>query len=156
MPAKIEPGQEFIGIGIAAPLRQGSTGEFETAAAIELVRSSYRHILGTQRRVKNTKRFIAPGRFFRDEFGTNTRSFKHDPVTPKTLTLLETNYVQSLNRIEKRAVVTSIKSSLDEDNYEIKTLINFKLRKTNQSGNIVVIRDSRGNITFSALESVGA
>lgn len=144
MATGIKPGEEYLGIGLTAPLRESHTGDLATEAGKNLIAAAWAAILQTQCRSKTTKGFVAPGRFMRDQFGTNFKGFKHENVDDDTVTLLEANYVEALTNWEKRAFVTSIESKLEGET--IQTLIGGAIVGTNEPFNLVVIRNANGKI----------
>lgn len=139
---------EFLGSGLIGPLVEGSTGEFVHAEGLALVKASIIAILGTQCRVKNARYFVAGERFMRDEFGCNTGPLKHESLDDELVALAESNYMEALGLWERRAVVTAMSTSLDQDAQAMATRIDFRLRQANAKGNVVVIRDAQGQLSF--------
>lgn len=153
MPAKIKPGQEFLGIGLIGPLREGSTGEFETAAGKELVASAIKAILSTPKRFQTQTVFKAPKRFMRDDFGSNLDAVRHESLDENTVNLMEALIVDAVEEWEPRVEIADVQSRLLHEQNEIQTHVEYKLKGTNETGNLTIIRNAQGKIVFKQLEA---
>jgi phage baseplate assembly protein W len=149
---KMKPGEEFLGIGLYGPLRIGSSGEFDTKAGRDLVVESVKAILSTTARYKAQNYFISGQRFMRDDFGCTSKVLKHENLDDNLVALAESIYVEAIEKWEPRVEITGVRSEIDEVKQSLTTLLSLKLRGTNQTANLVVIRDSRGQINFKNLE----
>ncbi|MEE8150654.1 MAG: GPW/gp25 family protein [Nitrosomonadaceae bacterium] len=152
MPAKIKPGEEFLGIGLVGPLTKSPEGDFETKAGAPLVAEAWKAILSTQRSVGQRRNFIAGERFMRDDFGTNIKSLKHMNMDDDMVAFMEAEFVEALEKHEARAVVSNIRTEMDEVNQVTRTFINGTVIGSNDKVNLVIIRDSKGKLSFSSLE----
>ena len=152
MPAKIKQGEEFLGIGLVGPLKKSPEGDFVTKAGAALVAEAWKAILSTQRKVGQRRNYIAGERFMRDGFGTNVKSLKHMNMDDDMVAFMEAEFVESLDKNEPRATVTNIRTELDQLNQITRTLINGIVKGSNDKVNLVIIRDSKGKLSFDSLE----
>lgn len=152
MPAKIKPGEEFLGIGLIGPLKKSPEGDFVTKAGRDLVAESWKTILSTQRSVGSKRNFISGERFMRDGFGTNIKSLKHMNIDDDMVALMEAEFVEALEKNESRATVTNISTEMDGLKQATRTFINGIIKETNEKVNLVIVRDSKGKLSFSSLE----
>ena len=65
---------------------------------------------------------------------------------------MEAEFVESLDKNEPRATVTNIRTELDQLNQITRTLINGIVKGSNDKVNLVIIRDSKGKLSFDSLE----
>ena len=119
---------DFIGRGIAFPLRVDQSGSIATSTGVEDIESSMRMILTT-----------APGeRLMRPEFGCRIWELLFEPINANTLGLMGEAVRESLARWEPRATVTDIR--LDPSSHDAgQVLINidYTVRTTNDRRNLV-------------------
>ena len=145
---QIKPGEEFLGIGFVAPLRRGSTGEFECKAGRDLVAAAVKAILSTKARFVSENTFVSGERFMRDSFGSQAHIMRHENIDDNNIALLESFYVEAIETWEPRAFVRSIRTRVEEFQEKIETTVNVELLGTNQSFNLVIIRNAQGEVTF--------
>lgn len=148
---KIKPGEEFLGIGYVAPLNRSSTGEWEVAAGIALVAASIKAILSTKAKFQNQAVYAAGERFMRDDFGSQAHLVRHENLDDDTVALVESYYVDAVERWEPRAYIKEIRTEIDELKYRLTTFLRFGVVGTTEEGNLVIIRDTNGNIVFREL-----
>jgi phage baseplate assembly protein W len=119
---------DFIGRGIAFPLRVDQSGAIATSAGVEDIESSIRMILTT-----------APGeRLMRPEFGCRIWELLFEPINANTLGLMGEAVRESLGRWEPRATVTDIR--LDPSSQDVGAVlinIDYIVRTTNDRRNLV-------------------
>ena len=144
----IKPGEEFLGQGFIAPLKQSPTGEFEFKSGLDLVRESLKAIFSTRAKIKNSNAFAAGERFMRGSFGNKAHQIRHENITDETVALLEANYVDAAELWEPRAIITNITTKTNETANKIETFVNFRLVGVNAEGNLVIVRDQNSNVTF--------
>ena len=65
---------------------------------------------------------------------------------------MEAEFVESLEKHEARARVINIRTETDEIKQATRTVINGILIGTNEKVNLVIIRDSKGKLSFDSLE----
>lgn len=145
---KIKPGEEFLGIGIVGPLKISSTGEFVVKAGRELVVESVKAILGTKAALKTLNNFVASERFFRGSFGNTGYQLRHENIDDNLVALSEAIYVEAIVLWEPRVTITNVTSKVDEVAQSLETQIEMQLVGTNDVANLVIIRNSRGQVTF--------
>lgn len=154
MATKVNPGEEYLGIGLYGPLRIGSSGDLDVKAGIDLIAESVKAIISTGSRFKNEQYFISGQRFMRDDFGSTQRVLKHENLDENTVALAESIYIEAIEKWEPRAIVGDISTEIDLNAQKLKTRITIKAKGTNDKKNIVVIRDSKGRIDFESIEGV--
>lgn len=154
MTISIKAGEEFLGIGLFGPLRISHTGEFQVKAGLDLVIESVRAILSTNSKFKSQGFFVSGERFMRDDFGTPFKPIRHENLDESTMDLVEAIYVDSIEKWEPRAVVKGITTRINEFEESLTTEINVSLVGTNQTGNLVVIRDKDGRVTTALPETI--
>ncbi|GAB1376902.1 GPW/gp25 family protein [Lactococcus petauri] len=150
---KVKIGEEFLGIGLYGPLRIGSSGEFDTKAGKEIVAESIKAILSTTSRFKSQGFFISGQRFMRDDFGCPQKILKHENLDDNLIALAESIYIEAIEKWEPRVVITGIRSQINEFQQSISTLIETLLKDTNETLNVVVIRDTKGQLNFKVLQA---
>jgi phage baseplate assembly protein W len=121
--------KEFLGRGWAMPVElDRQTGRVATVAHEEDIRQSIRIILET-----------APGeRVMRPNFGCGIHEMMFTVLDTTTIERIRSVVQEALVRCEARIEVLAIK--VDEDatvNGELKIEIDYRVRKTNQTGNLV-------------------
>lgn len=97
--------EEFIGAGLAFPLRTDATGSFALVRRHREIEEAMRLILGT-----------APGeRPMRPEFGCRIHERIFDPVNDTTVGLIVDDVEQALTRWEPRITVEDVDVLFDSD-----------------------------------------
>jgi phage baseplate assembly protein W len=119
---------DFIGRGIAFPLRVDQSGSIATSTGVEDIESSMRMILTT-----------APGeRLMRPEFGCRIWELLFEPINANTLGLMGEAVRESLARWEPRATVTDIRiDPSSRDVGQVLINIDYTVRTTNDRRNLV-------------------
>lgn len=145
---KIKAGEEFLGIGLIGPLKQSPSGEFEVRAGKELVKESIKAILSTESRFQGLGFFVAPERFMRDDFGVVSKPLKHESLDDEFIALVESRYIEAVERWEPRAVIVNAETTLFEERNASETRLEYELVGTNVRDNLVVIRNAQGKIIF--------
>jgi phage baseplate assembly protein W len=119
---------DFIGRGIAFPLRVDQSGSIATSTGVEDIESSMRMILTT-----------APGeRLMRPEFGCRIWELLFEPINANTLGLMGEAVRESLARWEPRATVTDIRlDPSSHDSGQVLINVDYTVRTTNDRRNLV-------------------
>lgn len=119
---------DFIGRGIAFPLRVDQSGSIATSTGVEDIESSMRMILTT-----------APGeRLMRPEFGCRIWELLFEPINANTLGLMGEAVRESLARWEPRATVTDIRlDPSSHDSGQVLINVEYTVRTTNDRRNLV-------------------
>jgi phage baseplate assembly protein W len=119
---------DFIGRGIAFPLRVDQSGSIATSTGVEDIESSMRMILTT-----------APGeRLMRPEFGCRIWELLFEPINANTLGLMGEAVRESLARWEPRATVTDIRlDPSSQDSGQVLINVEYTVRTTNDRRNLV-------------------
>jgi uncharacterized protein len=118
---------DFIGRGIAFPLRVDQSGSIATSTGVEDIESSMRMILTT-----------APGeRLMRPEFGCRIWELLFEPINANTLGLMGEAVRESLARWEPRATVTDIRLDPSHDSGQVLINVDYTVRTTNDRRNLV-------------------
>lgn len=129
------PKVDVIGRGVAYPFafttRTGGLKPIQVvseASGIDKIRQSIFQILGTDK----------GSRVMRRDFGSQIRQLVFFPMDPSMQAILE-HYIQdAIEKYEKRVEVGEIKMSLDEkDKGRLDIEINFRVRRTQEPGNLV-------------------
>lgn len=119
---------DFIGRGIAFPMRVDQSGSIATSAGVEDIDSSIRMILTT-----------APGeRLMRPEFGCRIWELLFEPINANTLGLMGEAVREALGRWEPRATVTDVDLDASSgDLGQVLIRIDYTVRTTNDRRNLV-------------------
>jgi uncharacterized protein len=123
------PGKEFMGCGWAFPFRiEPASGRVATVADEADIAESIIIILGT-----------AKGeRVMRPDFGCGIHDLVHAPVNTATITQIRRDVTEALRRYEARIDVLDVtveSPNLIDGKLDVK--ISYRVRQTNQPGNIV-------------------
>ena len=121
-------GKEYLGQGIAFPLRVNSRGEFALNSGERDVEESIRIILGT-----------GPGeRVMRPEFGCRVQELIFEPRTASTETLVRQHVTEALIMWEPRIDVQGVEVFVQDDlDGAILVEINYMIRDTHDERSIV-------------------
>ena len=102
---EITQSKEYLGRGLAFPLRVNARGEIALSSGEVDVQESIRIVLGTR-----------PGeRVMRPEFGCRVHELMFEPRTVATRSLIQQYVRQALTRWEPRIIVQSVSVSMDDD-----------------------------------------
>jgi uncharacterized protein len=119
---------DFIGRGVAFPLRVDQSGSIATSSGVADIESSMRMILTT-----------APGeRLMRPDFGCRIWELLFEPINANTLGLMSEAVREALARWEPRATVTDIRlDPSSNDAGQVLINIDYLVRTTNDRRNLV-------------------
>lgn len=121
-------GKEFLGAGIAFPLRLDSAGHIQMNEVDEHVRQSILLILRT-----------AKGeRVMRPEFGTNIYPLIFSPITAATAALVQHEVKDALVRFEPRIDILKVEATSDSNQQGVLLVeIEYRVRTTDTIFNLV-------------------
>ena len=119
---------DFIGQGLAWPLRVDDRGGIAVSGGVQDIESSIRVILTT-----------APGeRLMRPQFGCRIWEQLFDPINPNTLGLMANSVRQALAQWEPRATVDEVVVQPDAgESGRVNIQITYTVRTTNDRRNLV-------------------
>jgi phage baseplate assembly protein W len=118
---------EYLGQGIAYPLRVNSRGGIAVARHEEKVRQSMRVILGTQR----------GERLMRPNFGANLKSLVFAPNNAATANLARFYVEEALRTWEPRILVDEVHVQNDNQRGQLLIEIRYRIKATNEPQNLV-------------------
>ena len=118
---------EYLGQGIAYPLRVNSRGGIAVARHEEKVRQSMRVILGTQR----------GERLMRPNFGANLKSLVFAPNNAATANLARFYVEEALRTWEPRILVDEVHVQNDNQGGQLLIEIRYRIKATNEPQNLV-------------------
>lgn len=142
-------GEEFLGVGPKVPITQSDVGEFKMLAGRELVVASVFSILQTKATFRSSDFFACGERFMRDDFGQRAYTARHDNLDDQMIALVESHWIEAIERWEPRVEITSVRTEVNGEN--MVTDIEMLLKATNESANLVIIRDSQGKVKLKQL-----
>lgn len=126
MAANLISNKAFLGVGLAFPVAMNG-GELATAAYEESVRQSILIILQTN----HNERVMRP------DFGAGLRDFLFEPVTPSTMSLVQTRVEEALVDWEPRIDVDSVTVTAGAQLNQLFIDIAYTVRATNTAANLV-------------------
>lgn len=120
--------RDFLGRGLAFPVRTDEHGRVEFADGVTDIEQSIRIILGT-----------AKGeRVMRPEFGCGIHEYVFETVDATTLTLVRTSVEDALREWEPRIDVQDVSVSTDElEDGKLLVRIDYRVPRTNNEYNLV-------------------
>lgn len=123
-----EQAADFIGKGLAFPLRIDHTGRFALTSGAEDIEGSIRAVLVT-----------APGeRVMRPEFGCRIWDLVFEPINDNTLGLMAQAVRDALSQWEPRATVEQVRVlPAPDDEGTVLIHIDYRIRATNDRRNLV-------------------
>ncbi len=118
---------DFLGKGLALPIKTNARGGIETAGQQEKIRQSILMILRTQH----------GERVMRPNFGANLRSLVFAPNNAATASLARYYVEEALQTWEPRISVdeVTVKNSHEEARLDIE--VRYRIKSTNEPGNLV-------------------
>ena len=121
-------GNEFLGAGLAFPLRPDAAGRIVMNSLEDHVRQSILLILQT---AKNE-------RVMRPEFGAGLQSLVFEPLTQATAALVQHQVEKALVRFEPRIELLKVAVTLDQNQGD-RLIINveYRVRRTDTTFNLV-------------------
>jgi len=118
---------DFVGAGWAYPTGLTATGAVLLARGASELDGAIRLIIGTR-----------PGeRVMRPEFGCRIWDQLFEPVTPRTLGLVELAVREALSRWEPRIELTAVTAEPGGSDGEVRVSIDYLVRSTNDHRNLV-------------------
>lgn len=129
MSAANAPGKEYMGRGWAFPfLIEPDTGRVAMVADEEDVKQSIRIILGTSK----------GERHMRPAFGCGIHDLVYGPIDTATIAQIRRDVADALRLYEARIVVTGVEVEAGNAiNGRLDVEIEYRIRQTNQPGNLV-------------------
>ncbi len=128
MDAPGAPPVDFVGRGLAFPLRVDHTGALTTVDGAESIETAIRVVLAT-----------APGeRVMRSEFGCRIWQLLFEPVNAATLGLMAQAVFEALEQWEPRADIEDVDVAPDPvDGQLVRIHITYRVKATNDRRNLV-------------------
>jgi uncharacterized protein len=119
---------DFVGRGLAWPLRVDHTGVIALSQGPSDLESSIRLVLQT-----------APGeRVMRPDFGCRIHELVFEPVNPNTLGLMRHAVLEALAQWEPRITVDAVEVTPDADSAALVHIhVTYRIRSTNDRRNLV-------------------
>ena len=128
MADELARGNEFLGAGIAFPLRLDAQGRIAMNSLEDHVRQSILLILQTAR----------GERVMRPEFGAGLQDLVFAPATPATAALAEHTVRDALTRFEPRIDVLKVAATIDPRQPErLLVAVEYRVRRTDTIFNLV-------------------
>lgn len=120
--------RDFVGEGIAYPLRLDSTGRLALVGGAENVERSMRLILGT-----------AYGeRPMRPDFGCGIHDLVFEVASPELINRIQTLVISSLRRWETRAEILAVDVEFEGENTIAHISVKFRLKDSYDVRNLLV------------------
>jgi len=121
-------GKEFLGAGVAFPLRPDAEGRIVMNSLEDHVRQSIQLILQTARNE----------RVMRPEFGAGLQSLVFEPLNQATAALVQHQVEKALVRFEPRIELLKVAVTLDQNQGD-RLIINveYRVRRTDTTFNLV-------------------
>lgn len=118
---------DLIGVGWAYPTGLTATGSVRLASGEAELTGAIRLILQTR----------LGERVMRPDFGSRIWDYLFEPITPRTLGLVEIAAREALERWEPRIEITDLTAEPGAGDGEILLMINYQVRATNDHRNLV-------------------
>lgn len=118
---------DFLGTGFAYPMAINARGGVQQSSGLEKVREAILILLGT----------LYGERLMRPTFGCNLKSLAFEPNNLATANLAKHYVTQGLTDNEPRIILGTVAVSNDNVNGRLVINIQYRIRATYQSGDIV-------------------